>query len=270
MARDMEAVYLAPGVMQLFESPRFAATAESVLHDAENHELFVTGYDAYRRENAAGGQVIAKLTCDGQVIDKAWHRGLRQPTGLVLHEGVLHVADRQGLVRIDAKTGEMIERISLPARFPNDVAIDGAGTLYVSDSAGPGVVRVRDGKAETWFSGPPLVGANAMLVFGDELLVGNADGCVRAANLESGALRTFVCLPNGTIDGLHPDGEGNVLVMEWEGRLYRVTPEGEATLLIDASGPGRHFCDFEYVADEHLLLVPTFTDDTVIGYRLSE
>lgn len=67
-----------------------------------------------------------------------------------------------------------------------------------------------------------------------------------------------------------------LLVSHHEGRLFRVAlpaePGGEATArvtkLLDTSVKGVPLASFAWIADEGLAVLPTFTDDRVMAYRL--
>jgi hypothetical protein len=59
-----------------------------------------------------------------------------------------------------------------------------------------------------------------------------------------------------------------LLVSQWEGRIYRIRPDGQIEKLLDTSVPGEHTADFEYLSSNGLLAVPTFTENRVNLYRV--
>ena len=81
-------------------------------------------------------------------------------------------------------------------------------------------------------------------------------------------METVLSLGAGIIDGIRVDGEGNLLVSHWEGQLYRISPEGEVTELLDALPQRWNTADFEYLPDRGVLLFPTFLDNRVRAVRL--
>ena len=104
---------------------------------------------------------------------------------------------------------------------------------------------------------------------GDELIIGvNGDHSVKAANLETGELRTVAKLGPGVIDGIGADGDGNIVVSHWEGRIFRIGPEGEVTKLLDTSVPVNFSADIAVVPETGMLIVPTFLGNTVVAYRM--
>jgi sugar lactone lactonase YvrE len=70
------------------------------------------------------------------------------------------------------------------------------------------------------------------------------------------------------MDGIKIDKDGNYLISHWEGRLYRVTPSGEVTKLLDTSAPDLRCADFDYIAARDLIIVPTMDGGVVKAYRI--
>jgi sugar lactone lactonase YvrE len=191
---------------------------------------------------------------------------------MVITGSTLHVVDRRGLVAIDLETGEILDRHPIPgARFPNDVTVDSAGRIYVSDSGGSVIYRFANGEFEEWLTGEEVINPNALFVHDGSLLFGNTgDRRLKAADLESRAVTTVARLGPGFIDGITMDGLGRYLVSHWEGRVYRITASGEVEKILDTSVPGMNTADFEYIAGEGLLVIPTFTDNRLVSYRMSD
>jgi sugar lactone lactonase YvrE len=110
---------------------------------------------------------------------------------------------------------------------------------------------------------------NGLFAQGGRLFVGdNGDQRLKAVDLETGAVRTVAKLGPGVIDGLQSDGQGNLIVSHWEGRLLRVSPEGSIEKLLDTTVPGQYLADFEYIPGSDLIVAPTFFDNRVVAYRL--
>jgi sugar lactone lactonase YvrE len=142
----------------------------------------------------------------------------------------------------DLKTGEGKISVELPSKpaICNDMAVGPDGSLYVTNTALPQVLRLPSGgsKMEVWAQDDRLKGGLDGLAFG-------ADGFLYANTFISGELFRFEVKPGavGTIqkietprplkfpDGLKADGTG-FLMVEGGGPLSRVTVEGgKATLL---------------------------------------
>jgi sugar lactone lactonase YvrE len=151
------------------------------------------------------------------------------------------------------------------------MAIDGEGRLYVSDSRSAVVFRIDGEEVEQWLSGDDVGQANGLHVLDGELIVANnSDGTLRAFDLETKEMQVIALMPAGGLDGIEDDGEGNLLVSHFEGRLFRVSMDGDIEKLLDTSGPGMGCANFAYVPESNLIVVPTFTDNRVVLYNLSD
>jgi sugar lactone lactonase YvrE len=272
MCRDGDAVFQHADLEKEFELPGDFLTPESVVYDREREVFYVSNFDSYNRGGPENGQFLSKVSKTGEVESLKWVSGLTKPTGMVISGGTLYVVDRGGLVAIDLETGEIIERHPIPqARFLNDVTVDSDGRIYVSDSAGSVVYRLANGEFEEWLSGNEVINPNALFVHDGKLLFGNTgDRRLKAADLESRAVTVMAQLGPGFIDGITIDEQGHYLVSHWEGRIYRVTASGELEKILDTSVPGVNTADFEYIAGEGLLVIPTFTDNRLVSYRLRD
>jgi hypothetical protein len=72
------------------------------------------------------------------------------------------------------------------------------------------------------------------------------------------------------IDGLRSDGKGNFLISDYAGRLIRVSPEGKTKLLLNTKSRQITLADFEYIPEKNLVVIPTFTDNRVMMYKLTK
>jgi sugar lactone lactonase YvrE len=268
LARWGDASHLDPEFERAWTTPPDFKVPESVAWDPGRQVLYVSNYDGYNPSGAEGAQAISKVALDGRVTEAAWVTGLRNPVGLAVSRDTLWVAERSGLAKIDLATEEVVARFALPAPgFPNDVAVDEQGRVYLSDTRRGVIYRTTDDGLEEWIGG--IGQPNGLHVLGGELLIGvNGDHSIRAANLETRALRIVARLGPGTIDGIRSDTLGNILVSHWEGRVLRIAPDGSITKLLDTSIIEEQCADFEYVADRELLVIPTFLGGRVTAIRV--
>ena len=161
------------------------------------------------------------------------------------------------------------ERIPVAGAVMLNKAARGAdGALFVTDSRKGVVWRLADGRAEEWLTG--LTRPNALHLRGGTLFVGvNGDGTVRSIDLATRASRTLARFGPGILVGMDSDAAGNLLVSQVEGRVFRIAPDGTVTRLLDTSVPGRGACNFAYVPEQGLLVVPTWTGNAVAAYSLA-
>ena len=259
---------------KVWETPAVFEIPESALFDAHRNVIYVSSFAKVGRVEPRRG-FISKLTPDGEIEELNWVTGLDGPCGMAIHDSTLYVVESSGhLVAIDVMTGEIIERYPTPgSSFLNDLTIDADGTLYISNtSRSPkalDVYRFRDGKIDVWKDGFDLHRSNGLFAHDGHLIVGSTgDGLLKSVDLTGGCTRTIACLGAGVIDGIRVDPNGNYLVSHWEGKVYRISPEGDVVEILDVRDEGINLADFEFIKENNLLVVPTFTGNKVVAYRL--
>ncbi len=264
------------GLSQAWETEAIFDIPESVLYDPQREVLYVSSFAKVGRREPNQGY-LSRLTVEGEVKDHKWIEGLDGPCGMALANGRLYVVECSGhLVEIDPDAGEILKRYPAPgSTFLNDVAVDAKGTVYFSDTTRAAeeadVYRFRDGAVEVWKTGTDLARTNGLFVHDGALLAGSSgDGFFKSVDLKSGAVSRIVSLAPRIIDGIRVDNAGNYLVSHWEGQLYRITPSGEITELLDLLPEGLNIADFEYIKDQRLLVIPTFLGNKIVAYKLEE
>ena len=90
-------------------------------------------------------------------------------------------------------------------------------------------------------------------------------GCLGVKNK---IVRVITTLPAGIIDGIKVDKNGNYIVSHGEGRIFRVSPAGDFSKILDVTGLQQWTADFDYIAKKNLLIVPTFLNNKVVAYTL--
>lgn len=263
VARDLDAVFQHPGLTKLWEVTTGLRGPESVACDPVRRVLYVS--------NTRGGG-IARLSFDGRMLDPTWARGLNGPTGLKLFRGALYAVERTGVAVIDPETGAIVRRLPLPgAAFPNDLAISGDGTIYVTDTFKGAIHRITSAGAGLWLQDPALAQINGILVEPTRLLVGvTGDGAIKSVDLATERIENFTVLgAPALMDGLVSDGAGGYLFSDYFGRIFRADAAGRTTLLLDRTGPNQFCADFDYLPEEGLLVVPSLYDQRLTAYQLN-
>lgn len=267
--QDARAEYAAPGVTKLWETPAEIPFAESAVYDPARRVFYVSAYDAANPDPGPGRQFLAKLAPEGRIESLRWVDGLTHPTDLVLDGDTLIAVEPTGIVLIDVPAATIRERVPVAGAVMLNKAARGAdGALFVTDSRKGVVWRLADGRAEEWLTG--LARPNALHLRGGTLFVGvNGDGTVRSIDLATRASRTLARFGPGILVGIDSDGAGNLIVSQVEGRVYRIAPDGIVTRLLDTSVPGRGTCNVAFVPERGLLVVPTWTGNSVAAYSLA-
>jgi sugar lactone lactonase YvrE len=269
--QDPEVVYERAGVSKVWETGEEFKVPESIAYDEERDALYVSNYDAYVPSYGAARQFISKVSMDGTGLEPEWAGGLNNPTGMAVSAGRLFVVERAGVVEIDTGSGTIATRHALPEPgFPNDIAIDDEGNIYVSDSRKSVIYRSAGGEFVEWMAGEEIADPNGLHAFGGTLYVGsNGNRSLKGVDLATGQIRVVATFRNGIIDGIDHDRDGNLVVSHWDGRVYRVSPSGDAVKLLDTTGPGLNCADIEYVAERDVLVVPTFVQNKVSAYQVA-
>jgi sugar lactone lactonase YvrE len=139
--------------------------------------------------------------------------------------------------------------------FPNGIAFDKVGNVYVTDTVLGAVWRVpaRGGPAEVWFQSPLLegsgvfdfgfpLGANGIAFRHNELVVSNTEGArlVRIPIERDGSAGAAAILAEGpallAVDGIAFDVHGNVwAAVIAQSTIVRVSPQGDVTTVATAA-----------------------------------
>lgn len=261
-------------VEEVWETPDTFLTPESVLKDPLRDLLYVSSFDNDFSVKPEPSGYISILGLDGEILRHRWVEGLHAPTGMDIWRDTLFVAEREALVAIQLPGGEIAGRWPIPDPvFPNDLVIDDQGTIYISDTrtddwADSRVYRFRNGEFDV-FANEGISRANGLWIVDGWLLVGSSgDGFLKRVELGTGRIETVTSLGAGIIDGIRDDSEGNLLVSRWEGQIFRISPDGRVTEILDALPGGWNTADFEYLPEDGLLLIPTFIENRVRAVRV--
>jgi hypothetical protein len=258
-----------PTLAEAWSTPAELEVPESVCHDPERGVLYVANISGTPAEKNGQG-FIARLGRDGTIDTPRWITGLNAPKGMGIVGSTLYVTDIDHVVAIDIATAEVSTVYPVEgAGFLNDIAVAG-GAVYISDSAGSSsaIHRIIDGELETWLAGPEIARPNGLYAEADRLIVGNSgDGQLKAVAFETKQVTVLAEVGSG-IDGLEADGTGGYFISDWSGRTSWVSPAGEVHSLLDTTPAGVNAADLEYVAEQRLLLVPTFFDNRVVAYTV--
>jgi len=242
---------------------------ESVLLDSKNNVLYVSSIDG-TPDNKDGNGFISQVTLDGKIKNLKWATGLDAPKGMGLFNNNLYVADISRLITIDIATGKITNKLDIEgAEFLNDVTVDKAGNVYVSDSNTGKIHVVKGGKAEIYFESPEVKGVNGLLATGNGLYVVDFPTGANFKLSNDKKLTKFSSTAEGA-DGIVLVGNNEYLVSSWHGEVAYVNAKGEAKKLLDTRNEKLSAADIEYDPKTKTLFVPTFNANTVMAYTFSK
>ena len=263
-----DSVIAAPVRLALkWETDSVLTTCESVLYDAEKDVLYVSNING-SPDGRDGNGFISKVSLDGQVTELEWVKGLDAPKGMGLYKGKLYVTDIDRIHEIETASGKISKTHKVEAAsFLNDITVDSAGSVYVSDSNTGKIHLIEGGKVFTWLEG--LQGPNGLHAEGGKLLtalwgskalqqvdVASKEVSMKTDSLEGG-------------DGIEAIGDGAYLVSSWFGTVHHIDKDWNAFTILDLKPDSANAADIEYIQEKKLLLVPTFSKNTVRAYELS-
>jgi sugar lactone lactonase YvrE len=253
-----------PQLVRLWETEPVLKVPEGVHYDAERQVLYVSNIDGTEPWAKDGVGSIARVGLDGKVKEVEWIKGLHAPKGLARHGDRLYVADVDHVVVIDLVGAKILQRLAVPgAERLNDVSVDAAGVVYVTDSKLGRVHRVRQGEVSLLteeFKTP-----NGVLATADGVYVLDQETLYRVS--QDGRRSVVVQGLTGHVDGVEQDGD-SFLVTCWEGMIYHAPAGGRATLLLDTRPEKAHAADPGFDPVKRILYVPTFWKNTVTAYQV--
>jgi DNA-binding beta-propeller fold protein YncE len=256
-----------PKLTKVWETEATLKVPEGVRYDAANKVLYVSNIDGEPWADDGKGS-IGKVGLDGKVIDAEWVTGLSCPKGLALSEDGkwLYAADAGGIVVIDVAAAKIAKKIAIPeGQQLNDLASDGKGTLYVSDSKGRKVFAVKGDKATVHLDESVLKGPNGVLVHDGKLYVldNNSLNLVKPDK----SLEVIVDGITGGADGLEHVKGDDFLVSVWSGAVWYVSGKTKE-LLFDGKAVETRTADIGWDKASKTVYVPTFFKNTIIAFKV--
>jgi DNA-binding beta-propeller fold protein YncE len=238
-------------------------TPESVLYDASSNLIYVTNIDGDPSAKDGNG-FISILNADGKINKLKWVSGLNAPKGQAIYKGNLFVADIDELVIIGIKEAKINHRVKVEnAKFLNDVTVADDGTVYISDTQDNKIWSYADGKLNLWKEDKLIKNPNGLWAEKGKLYIGTNQ--LLEADMRTKEIKVLVDKCGG-IDGLEKTDKGQFVYSNWEGRIF-VTNGTESIKLLDTAGK-KNTADIDYVPGKNLVLVPTFSGNSVDAYQL--
>ncbi|MBN1273864.1 MAG: hypothetical protein JXB26_16495 [Candidatus Aminicenantes bacterium] len=266
LCKDGNAVYVDQSLEKAWELPNFFSWPETVLYDKNRDVLYISNL------YADGMPFLSKVKPNGEIENLKWIAGLVQPTGMAIHKDKLFVVERAHIAEIDIPAGKIVKKHAAPSPgFLNDIAVDEAGCLYISDSQKGQILKFENGAFSTWKSGNNYAQVNGLQYAHGKLYAGfSSDSSLRSIDVESGEMKTLTVLdPGAIVDGIETDEKGHILVSDYRGKIFAVNQQGQKKLLLDRTAPKQYCANFAYLPEKNLLIVPSLSDNRITAYKLS-
>lgn len=255
-------------------------TPESTLISPDGDVIYVSNVNGAPTEKDGNG-FISQISLDGKMLKPEWATGMNAPKGMGVVGDTLYVADIDELVAIDRKTGKITKTFAADgAKFLNDIAIDAAGRVYISDMAGNAIWRLDGETFEKWLESGELKSPNGLIFKGDNLIVGawgvmtngfatEVPGNLLTISLADKSIKPLGSgAPVGNLDGLEILSDEAFLATDWmAGKVLKININGDATLLYDLNGGS---ADLGYDAKSKTIIVPMMNDNRILAFPLPE
>ncbi|MEO0423497.1 MAG: hypothetical protein AAF184_14265 [Pseudomonadota bacterium] len=217
---------------------------EAVRYDPEQDVYFVANFNG--EVNGDSNGFVSKVSPSGEILDLMFMTGTAQHPfhagrGMLIAGASLWVADAQGVHEFDRRSGEHLSFVSLAAfepGFPNDIAADDGGHLYVTDTGTSVLYRIAEGKATIAAKTPFRANGITRGPRGDGFLLAPWSGAdhVAAWRPGTGDFSTVATLNGGgNFDGLELV-DGKLFVASQQDQSLHVISNGADRMTIALAG----------------------------------
>ena len=263
-------------------------TPESSRYDPELDVFYVSNINGDPSAHDGNG-FIAVVRADStgaatKILVQGGKNGakLDAPKGLALVGDTLWVADIDHVRAFNRRTGAPIADIDLSTQkvtFLNDVAVDGSGTIYVTDTgiaidkkgamSHPGIDRIFkiQGRTATAITADSLDWPNGITWdrASDHFIIAPSGGKALRTWKEGDRAATTLVNGPGDYDGVEVLADGRILVTSWADSSVHIVQNGEmATLVPNVSGPA----DIGVDTKRNIVAIPRFNDNKVDYYKI--
>ena len=201
--------------------------------------------------------------------------GMNDPKGLAFKDGIIYVADKNQIRKVDTngKVSIFVDSTNFPSVpiFLNDLAFDNNGNLFVSesgifDSTDGAVYKITpEGNVSTfidYITTPEIHSPNGLLFDKDNNLFIVDYGTGKLLKISANGKELEIIDHSGrSLDGLAYDSRGFLYYSDWDGgRIFRVDKQNNSTVIDSGfTSPA----DITIDQEKDLLLIPEFNANDV-------
>lgn len=254
---------------------------ESVVYSQKHTAYFVSNIASGNPTESKAVGYIAKYARDGKLIKAKWVTGLHAPKGIVVVGDFLYVSDVTRVQKISISKAKIVKTFTVKdSKFLNDLVVDDAGNIYVSDMWSDIIYRIQKDKLDVWVKDPKIAGANGLFTDGKEHILAVRWGTEidrqtwKAKNIGDMAIIPLKDPKNiqvntdiqGHLDGIAVDGNGMLWISDWlNGDIYSMEKNGKIRKMFNL---GAGAADVTIIKELNVLIVPQMNQNKIIFIQL--
>ena len=256
--------FQSPKLTKVWEVTKGLDVAESANFNPFDNTIYVSSIVGKFDEKDGIGY-ISKINLNGEMIQKEWVKGLNGPKGMSFTKSKLYVTDEDRVLEIDVPSGKVLKEYkNSHSKDLNDIAITADGKVYVTDSGSDCLFMVGKDSLEIFIQSKNIEGMNGIYNDGSVIYIGSG-GKLLSIDTNTKAI-SVIATEVGYLDGLLKISKDIFLTSNWGGKVQLVTLGKNPERLLESK---THAADLGYVPSKQLLLVPTFTENTLVAYKLN-
>ncbi len=266
--REGDAEYVHHEMDRIWSNEKGFKYPEATVYDTKRNKIYVSNYNFYGYPKQ---QFISKLSVDGETEDLKWISGLTKPTGMMIHDDLLYIADMREVVVYNIETKELVKKFQIGGRgLLQDLTVDNLGRIYLSDGLGGKIYRLNnnEGQFELWLEDNQILRPNGLCFHNGKLLVGTFDSNLKSVDLDTKNIQLIHKFSEGVVDGIETDENNNIYLSLSPARLYRIKPSGKVEKLLDLRTPNMYISNFKYIRKNRTFIIPSLSASRVFAYRI--
>lgn len=245
----------------MWESEPAFDKPECVLY-YQDSTIFVSNICGSSSKKDANG-FISIINTDGDIIEKYWIKGLDAPKGMFIKNDKLYITDINKVLVADIRTKKVIQELLIDdSQFLNDIVIDEANNIYISDTKG-NCVYMLNNESQKKLNGV-YTGANGLSIANDNLYIGTRKG-IYLYEIETKKYQKLI-ENTGNVDGIYVFNNDKIIVSNYFNKLSLIE-KGETKILLKGILFKDCITDFQYL-ENGTVIIPTF-DKTIRAYNLN-
>lgn len=254
---------------------------ESIVYSQKHTAYFVSNIASGNPTETKAVGYIAKYARDGKLIKAKWVTGLHAPKGIVIVGDFLYVSDVTRVQKISIPKAKIVKTFTVKdSKFLNDLVVDNAGNIYVSDMWTDIIYRIHKDKIAIWAQDPKIAGSNGLFTDGKEHILAVRWGTEidmktwQSKNIGDMAMISLkdpkVIHTNtdirGHLDGIAVDASGMLWISDWlNGDIYTMEKNGKVRKMFNL---GVGAADLTVIKELNVLIVPQMNQNKIIFIQL--